>query len=63
MQERKTELLSHYKFTFTFENSQEEDYVTEKVFDALVAGSVPGNFNLEFNMKISPHIHFNLIST
>ncbi|XP_015892906.2 glycoprotein 3-alpha-L-fucosyltransferase A [Ziziphus jujuba] len=33
--------LKHYKFSLAFENSNEEDYVTEKFFQSLVAGSVP----------------------
>ncbi|KAF8013706.1 hypothetical protein BT93_I1539 [Corymbia citriodora subsp. variegata] len=37
----KVEALKHYKFSLAFENSNEEDYVTEKYFQSLVAGSVP----------------------
>jgi hypothetical protein len=37
----KLELISGYKFTLAFENSITRDYVTEKFFDPLVAGSVP----------------------
>ncbi|XP_016441333.2 glycoprotein 3-alpha-L-fucosyltransferase A-like [Nicotiana tabacum] len=37
----KVETLKRYKFSFAFENSNEEDYVTEKFFQSLVAGSVP----------------------
>ncbi|KAJ4965872.1 hypothetical protein NE237_017721 [Protea cynaroides] len=37
----KVETLKHYKFSLAFENSNEEDYVTEKFFQSLVAGSVP----------------------
>ena len=33
--------LSRYKFTLAFENSIAPDYVTEKFFDPLIAGSVP----------------------
>ncbi|XXG60967.1 hypothetical protein AAC387_Pa04g2740 [Persea americana] len=33
--------LRRYKFSLAFENSNEEDYVTEKFFQSLVAGSVP----------------------
>jgi hypothetical protein len=37
----KIALLARYKFTFAFENSQAEGYVTEKFFQPLIAGSVP----------------------
>ncbi|GAA0185434.1 glycosyltransferase [Lithospermum erythrorhizon] len=37
----KVETLKRYKFSFAFENSNEDDYVTEKFFQSLVAGSVP----------------------
>ncbi|MCH9621548.1 MAG: hypothetical protein S4CHLAM20_09700 [Chlamydiia bacterium] len=38
----KTDVLKHYKFTFTYENIKElPGYVTEKIFDAMIAGSVP----------------------
>lgn len=37
----KLETIARYKFTLAFENSCCEDYVTEKFYDPLVAGSVP----------------------
>ncbi|KAI3445981.1 hypothetical protein Pfo_002646 [Paulownia fortunei] len=37
----KVETLRRYKFSLAFENSNEEDYVTEKFFQSLVAGTVP----------------------
>ncbi len=37
----KLETLSRYPFTLAFENAFTEDYVTEKFFDPLLAGSVP----------------------
>lgn len=39
--ETKLETLARYKFTLAFENSIARDYVTEKIFDSLTAGSVP----------------------
>ncbi|KAJ7946055.1 glycoprotein 3-alpha-L-fucosyltransferase A [Quillaja saponaria] len=37
----KVETLKRYKFSLAFENSNEEDYVTEKYFQSLVTGTVP----------------------
>ena len=37
----KLEIIAGYKFDLSFENAVAEDYVTEKFFDPLVAGSVP----------------------
>jgi hypothetical protein len=37
----KQQVISRYKFTFAFENAISRDYVTEKFFDPLLAGSVP----------------------
>ncbi|HEX7589325.1 MAG TPA: glycosyltransferase family 10, partial [Anaerolineae bacterium] len=37
----KLEIIARYKFTLAFENAIAPDYVTEKFFDPLVAGSVP----------------------
>lgn len=34
----KVQALKRYKFSLAFENSNEEDYVTEKFFQSLVAG-------------------------
>lgn len=37
----KLNLIANYKFTLAFENAITPDYVSEKFFDPLVAGSVP----------------------
>ncbi|HET9339833.1 MAG TPA: glycosyltransferase family 10 [Casimicrobiaceae bacterium] len=37
----KLRTIARYRFTLAFENSIAKDYVTEKFYDALVAGSVP----------------------
>jgi len=37
----KRKAISRYLFNFAFENSKEKGYVTEKAFDALIAGTVP----------------------
>ncbi len=34
-------VIAHYKYTLSFENCFEEDYVTEKFYDALQVGSIP----------------------
>ena len=39
--EAKLAVLARYKFTLAFENSRSPDYVTEKFFHPLMAGSVP----------------------
>ena len=40
-QAAKLDLIGQYRFTLAFENAIEADYVTEKLYDALIAGSVP----------------------
>ncbi|MGH2956735.1 MAG: glycosyltransferase family 10 domain-containing protein [Solirubrobacterales bacterium] len=37
----KLDTVSRYRFTLAFENAIAEDYVTEKLYDPLLAGSVP----------------------
>jgi hypothetical protein len=37
----KLDIIAGFKFDLSFENASGEDYVTEKFFDPLVAGSVP----------------------
>ena len=40
-QETKLKTIAAYKFTLAFENAIAKDYVTEKFYDPLIAGSVP----------------------
>jgi Glycosyltransferase family 10 (fucosyltransferase) C-term/Fucosyltransferase, N-terminal len=37
----KLEAIGDYKFAIAFENARGKDYVSEKFFDALIAGSIP----------------------
>ena len=39
--EIKRQFLSHYKFTIAFENDSYPGYQTEKLYDAMIAGSIP----------------------
>jgi hypothetical protein len=60
--ETKLETISGYKFTLAFENSIATDYVSEKLFDPLIAGSVPvylGAPNIE-NFAPSEHCFINV---
>jgi hypothetical protein len=41
---RKIDIMSRYKFHLAFENSETQDYITEKFFLALQAGTVPVHF-------------------
>jgi hypothetical protein len=53
----KLETLARYKFTLAFENSISRDYVTEKFFDALIAGSVPVYLGAENIKDFAPGEH------
>ncbi len=37
----KLNFLAHYKFTIAFENKSQENYITEKIYHAFMAGSIP----------------------
>ena len=41
MQNRKDEILKHYKFNICFENQIVDGYVTEKLYEALLSGTIP----------------------
>lgn len=51
------DLYRRYKFTLAFENSDCPDYVTEKLFDPLIAGSVPVYRGTESVTGLAPHPH------
>jgi hypothetical protein len=58
----KVELLRQYKFTIAFENESHPGYVTEKIFHAFLAGSIPiywGNprIELDFNPRAFINVH------
>lgn len=42
---QQVDMLRPYKFVLAFENSNVDDYVSEKFFQAFVAGTVPGEEN------------------
>ena len=37
----KTEFLSSYKFSIAMENSEGQGYISEKILDSLIAGTIP----------------------
>lgn len=51
----KVETLKRYKFSLAFENSNEEDYVTEKFFQSLVAGTIPVVVGAPNILEFSPY--------
>lgn len=53
----KLELLKKYKFTLAFENSNVLDYVSEKLFMPLVAGSVPVVMGAPNSLDFAPSPH------
>ncbi|MDI6742386.1 MAG: glycosyltransferase family 10 [Smithella sp.] len=59
----KMDTISRYKFTLAFENAIAKDYVTEKFYDPLIAGSVPiylGAPNIE-DFTPGDHCYINVV--
>ncbi|MBP0581879.1 alpha-1,3-fucosyltransferase [Labrys sp. LIt4] len=52
--ESKLDVIGAYRFTIAFENARSNDYVTEKLFDAFWAGSVPVYFGAPNVEKFVP---------
>jgi len=50
-EQAKYDLLSQYKFNLCFENSLSEGYVTEKLFQAFVAGTMPIYWGDDFALQ------------
>lgn len=60
--DNKLEFISNYKFTLAFENSSFPGYTTEKIFEPMMANSIPlywGNelIHLDFNTKSFLNYH------
>jgi hypothetical protein len=55
--ESKLETIARYRFTLAFENSVSQDYVTEKFFEPLIAGSVPVYLGAPNIAEFSPADH------
>lgn len=61
--ESKLDFLKGYKFTIAFENSQSDDYITEKIIHPFIAGSVPiywGATNIGRDFNENSFINCNL---
>ncbi len=52
--ERKRAILKRYKFVLAFENAVCKDYVTEKVYDGLLSGTLPIYYGAESVDKLLP---------
>lgn len=53
----KVQTLKRYKFSLAFENSNEDDYVTEKYFQSLVAGKFAASVFL-FQVLSLPRVFY-----
>lgn len=53
-QERKQRLLNRYKFVVSFENSNTDGYISEKLVDAFLSGTVPIYWGSEGNIAPFP---------
>lgn len=53
--ENKKDGLKSYKFALSFENSEDTDYITEKIWDSLAAGNIPIYFGAREIETYIPH--------
>ena len=56
-------LMSQYRFTLAFENAIGDDYITEKLWRALIVGSVPvylGSPSIQVCQKTLPLDNFSI---
>ncbi|KAI8820992.1 uncharacterized protein EV422DRAFT_48540 [Fimicolochytrium jonesii] len=53
--DQKTAVLKRYKFNLAFENSNSEDYVTEKFYQPLESGTVPVFLGTSSIPRFAPH--------
>ena len=62
----KIEVLKNYKFSVAFENSKSDSYVTEKIFMALEAGTIPlyyGTEKVKFMVPTRSFVHTDSFSS
>ncbi|WP_160713063.1 glycosyltransferase family 10 domain-containing protein [Chitinophaga solisilvae] len=53
----KLDIIARYKFTLAFENAVATDYITEKFYDPLIAGSVPVYLGAPNIRELAPGNH------
>lgn len=56
------DIMQNHSATLIVENCSAEGYVSEKLYDAIMAGSVPIFFNTHKTTHITPDVFFNLAS-
>jgi hypothetical protein len=53
--DKKYDVLSKYKFNFCYENCIYDTYISEKLFDAIIAGCIPIYFSHDFINDLIPN--------